>query len=145
MTIQVFTSSISINDSLDTCISSAGSIDFSCKDDKDDAFNIIIIDTKQNTLNGYVFKWNRQHELFTHKQTLNNKKIQTRYNSLSPLPSYIKQLKSDEYNLQKDFTKYFVFPKLAIEKFDDYGKTQEISDYKSLYKLIKDNKKIIIN
>lgn len=140
-----FTSSVAINDSLDTCISSAGSIDFSCKNDKDDAFNVIIIDTEKNTLNGYVFKWNTHHNLFTHKLTLNNKKIQNRYSNLAPLPSYVKELKTDEYNLQTDFTKYFVFPKLAIEKFNDYGKTQEIKDYKSLYKLIQDHKKLIIS
>ena len=126
------TSSVSFNDSAFMCISSAGSIDFSCTNDNNDSFNAIILDTTQNKIFGYTFTWDSQNGIFTHKINLNNKKIEKRFGELHPLGSFIKTLKIDEFNFQNDFTKYFVCPKLEVKDFSPNSKVEIIENTKNL-------------
>lgn len=138
------TSMVSLNDSYNMYISSAGSIDFSCKNDKDDSFNIVVINTDKNTLDGYSFLWNTKSRIFTHKCILKDKKIEIRSVELNPLASYVKELKRDEYNFENDFTKYFICPKLITSGLDEYEKSEEISKFNSLFNKIIDSNKVEI-
>ena len=138
------TSMVSLNDSYNMYISSAGSIDFSCKNDNDDSFNVIVLDTNKNTLDGYSFLWNSKNRIFTHKYILKDKKIDIRCAELNPLASYIKEIKRDEYNFENDFTKYFVCPKLISSGLDEYEKQEEICEFISLFNKIIDSNKVEI-
>lgn len=138
------TSLVSLNDSYNMYISSAGSIDFACKNDIDDSFNVIVIDTNDNTLDGYSFVWNHKNRIFTHKCTLKDRKIDIRCSELNPLASYIKEIKRDEYNFENDFTKYFVCPKLGTNGLDEYEKSEEIFEFDSLFNKIMDSNKVEI-
>ena len=133
-------SSVSIDNSLDTWISSAGEINFSEFDTKD-SFNIIEIDTDTNTFNGYIFNWKPKSNMFYHKLVVKQKALQSNSSQLTPLPSFLQFLKEDTYNSSNDFTKYFVFPKLVTNYKNEYGRYEEVKTIESLREIIEVKKK----
>ena len=83
--------------------------------DIEDSFNAIVVDTENNSFNGYVFNWDKSTKIYTHRISAEQKSLQNHSSKLMPLPSFIKSIKQDNYNLSDDFTEYFVFPKLVSE------------------------------
>ena len=109
------TTSLSIDNSLDTWISSAGEMKFSSLDEVD-SFNSIVIDTETNSFDGYVFNWDKKSKIYVHKLVAAQKSLQNHSSKLMPLPSFIKSIKQDNYNHSEDFTEYFVFPKVQFTR-----------------------------
>lgn len=48
-------------------------------------------------------------KIYVHKTLAAHKSLQNHSVKLMPLPSFIKSIKEDTYNLSEDFTDYFVF------------------------------------
>lgn len=134
---------VSIDNSMDTWISCAGSMKFS-DINYQDSFNTILIDTSSNTFSGYIFNWNPLEKIYIHSILVNGKPLQSRTSRLVPLPSYIKELKEDTFNIYEDFTKYFVFPKLTCTQKNEFGKDISISKLEELLKFIEYKKRIKI-
>ena len=139
-----YTASSTINDSSELCISAASKLRLENEPEYNDGFNVVVFDTEKNTVNGTVFRWDTNNKLFIPKTAISHKPIQFRYSGIYPLASYIHELKKDENNFQVDLTKYFVFPKLAVEKIDDYRNTEEISDFNGLKEILETHKRIEI-
>ena len=137
------TSTLSINNSLDTWISATGEMNFSSLDSIT-SFNIIVIDTETNSFDGYTFTWDKDTKMYIHKVLANQKSLQNHSTKLMPLPSFIKSLKEDRYNLSKDFTEYFVFPKLVSKVQKQLKKYIIVSSIEELNKQLIEKKKIII-
>lgn len=136
------TSTISLNNSCDTRISAAGEMTFS--DFKaNDSYNAIVIDTDNNTFDGYSFVWDNENQYYEHKEIAKTEKIQKHNDAIRPSSSFIMQLKEDNYNSSDDFTKYFVFPKLEPSLKDDVDKT--ITTIEDFEKILLDKRKIIIS
>ena len=138
------TTTMSINNSLDTWVSSAGEMKFSSIESID-SFNVIVINTESNSFDGYIFSWDKAANIFTHKVLATQKSLQNHSAKLMPLPSYIKSLKEDSYNLSDDFTDYFVFPKLVSTDQNEYKRNIIVSSIDELNKQILEKKKIIIS
>ena len=135
---------ISIDNSRDTWVSCAGSIKFSDMEYKD-AFNIILIQTNNNTFCGYKFVWDSSERIYCHQTLVDNKSLQSRTSRLTPLQSYIKELKMDSYNASEDFTKYFVFPKLTCSQKNEFGKHISFSKQDEFIQLIENKKRVLIS
>lgn len=138
------TTSLSIDNSLDTWISSAGEMKFSSLD-AEDSFNSIVIDTETNSFDGYVFNWDKKSHIYTHKLVASQKSLQNHSSKLMPLPSFIKGIKQDNYNQADDFTDYFVFPKLVSKSQNEYNKNEIVASVDELTDLLNEKKKIIIS
>lgn len=138
------TTSLSIDNSLDTWISSAGEMKFSSLDEVD-SFNAIVIDTETNSFDGYVFNWDKSSKIYTHKVLAEQKSLQNHSAKLMPLPSFIKGIKQDNYNLSDDFTDYFVFPKLVAESQNEFDKNKTATNVDELTDLLLEKKKIVIS
>lgn len=137
------TKTVVIDNDLNTWISCAGEMKFSTLDFQD-SFNTIVVDTATNTFNGYTFEWNSKEKMFIHKVVRENKSLQNRIGELSPLPSFLKELKEDAYNSSEDFTNYFVFPKLISEHKKEFGKYEEMKTIEELLESINTNKRLLI-
>lgn len=137
------TSSLSNNGGIDTCVSSSGKINFSSYE-SDDSFNVIVINTEKKHLDGYIFNWNVSEKIFVCNKLFENQEFQKHSSHLLPLPSYSKQLRYDSFNQKSNFEQYYVFPKLSVEKSNEYDKSEEINDDKSLLEFISKNKKVCI-
>ncbi len=137
------TSVVSIDNSLDTWISAAGEMDFSSLN-KEDSFNVFVIDTESNSFDGYVFNWDINEKIYIHKMVAHQKSLQNHSSRLSPLPSFIKNIKEDPYNSSDDFTKYFVFPKLVSKYKNEFGRQEELKNADELITFIENNKKVFI-
>ena len=135
--------SVSVDNSSDTCISAAGKIDY-CSSDSVDSFNMMVVNSSDNTINGYIFNWNSQKNIFVAKNELKNKQLHIHASQIKPLPSYIKEIKYDSYNHNKNLFDYFVIPKISIETIDKYDKPGEINNKEQLIQYIINNKKIAI-
>ena len=138
------TASLSIDNSLDTWISSAGEMKFSAIDEVD-SFNVIVIDTEANSFDGYVFTWDKNAKIYTHKMLATQKSLQNHSVKLMPLPSFIKSLKEDNYNLSKDFTEYFVFPKLVSKSQNEFDKNKIVTSIEELNRILYEKKKLVIS
>ena len=138
------TTSMSIDNSHDTWISSAGEMKFSSLD-KIDSFNTIVIDTENNSFDGYVFTWDKDAKIYVHKTLAVHKSLQNHSVKLMPLPSFIKSIKEDNYNLSEDFTDYFVFPKLVAEFQNEFDKNKTVTNIEELTKLLYEKKKLVIS
>lgn len=138
------TTSLSIDNGLDTWISSAGAMNFSSLD-YTDSFNAIVIDTETNSFDGYVFTWEKSAKIYMHKVMAEKKSLQNHSAKLMPLPSFIKNIKEDTYNFSKDFTDYFVFPKLVSVSQNEYDQNRSVTSIEELKNLILEKKKIIIS
>lgn len=136
--------SVSINNSLDTWISSAGEMKFSSLDQVD-SFNALVVDTETNSFDGYVFNWDRNAKLYAHKILATQKSLQNHSAKLMPLPSFIKSIKQDNYNLSDDFTDYFVFPKLVAESQNEFDKNIVAVRLEDLTDILNKKKKLIIS
>lgn len=138
------TTSLSIDNSLDTWILSAGEMKFSSLD-AEDSFNSIVIDTESNSFDGFVFNWDRKARIYTHKLVVSQKSLQNHSSKLMPLPSFIKSIKQDNYNFSDDFTGYFVFPKLVSTFQNEFNKNETVNSIEELTDLLIKKKKIIIS
>ena len=138
------TTSLSIDNSLDTWISSAGEMKFSSLDDVD-SFNAIVIDTEINSFDGFVFTWNKPSNIYSHKVLASKRSLQNHSAKLMPLPSYIKSIKQDNYNLSEDFTQYFVFPKLVAEAQNEFERNMTATSGEELLEILNKKKKLIIS
>lgn len=136
--------SVSIGSSLNTWISCAGEMKFS-EINFHDSFNSIVIDTDTNTFCGYTFDWNAREKVFIHKVLVDNKPLQGRKGQMTPLPSFVKDIKEDEYSFSHDFTQYFVFPKLISEYKNEFGKREEVKTTEELLSYIEKNKNVWIS
>lgn len=117
------TTSLSIDNSLDTWISSAGQMTFSSLENVD-SFNAMVVDTETNSFDGFVFTWDKSSKIYSHKVLASQKSLQNHSAKLMPLPSFIKSIKQDNYNLSEDFTDYFVFPKLVAETQNEFERNK---------------------
>ena len=138
------TTSLSIDNNLDTWISSAGEMKFVSLD-AEDSFNSIVIDTETNSFDGYVFNWDKRTHIYIHKLVTSQKSLQNHSSKLMPLPSYIKGIKQDNYNQSDDFTEYFVFPKLVSKSQNEYNKHEIVASFEELTEILSEKKKLIIS
>lgn len=138
------TTSLSIDNSLDTWISSAGEMKFSSLDAVD-SFNIIVVNTETNAFDGYVFNWDKNMKIYTHKVLAEQKSLQHHSSKLMPLPSFIKIIKQDNFNLSDDFTEYFVFPKLVSESKNKHDRNRIATNVEDLTEILFEKKKLIIS
>lgn len=138
------TADVSINNSLNTWVSAAGEMNFS-EVNVVDSYNIIVIDTEDNTFSGYIFTWNTNEKIYVHNMVADNRLLQSHHTRLCPLPSFIKSIREDTYNSSPDFTKYFVFPKLVTDYKTNTGKYDEIKTVEELKTILLEKKKIIIS
>lgn len=137
------TSTLSINESIDTWISSAGQMKLTSLDTVD-SFNVLVIDTENNTFDGYIYTWDNNEKIYTHKLHANNHSLQSHSRKLSPLPSFIKSMKEDSYNLSPDFTQYFVFPKLVSNIKNNLGNNETITNICELKDFISKERRIVV-
>lgn len=140
---QSHTNTVSINNSLDTWVSASGEMIFTDVNKKD-SFNVIVVDTQTNTFDGYIYWWDTSSKIYIHHTVVEQKTLQSHSSRISPLPSYLQNLKEDSYNSSEDFTQYFVFPKLVAEYKNEYGKYEEIKSFKEFHDSIDKNKKLLI-
>lgn len=138
------TTSLSIDNSLDTWISSAGEMKFTSIEAVD-SFNAMVIDTATNSFDGYVFTWDKNARIYTHKTLAAQKSLQNHSAKLMPLPSFIKRMKEDNYNLSEDFTEYFVFPKLVARAQNEFDKNISVTNIAELNELLFAKKKVVIS
>lgn len=138
------TTSLSIDNSLDTWISSAGEMKFTSIETVD-SFNAMVIDTAANSFDGYVFTWDKNTKIYTHKTLATQKSLQNHSAKLMPLPSFIKRMKEDNYNLSEDFTEYFVFPKLVAKTQNEFDKNKTVTNIDELIELLCEKKKVVIS
>ena len=138
------TKSVSINSSTGTWMSCAGSMCFSNLL-HEDSFNAILIDTDNNLFDGYIFKWSFKNKLYLSNQICSNQPIQIKSNKLVPSAAFLKSIREDSYCSTKDFTKYFVFPKLTSEEKNEFGKYKIIENSDSFFTYLTDNPRIILS
>ncbi len=138
------TTSLSIDNSLDTWVSAAGKMNFSSLEEMD-SFNVIVIDTESNTFDGYVFSWDKKSKIYNDRVVAEQKSLQNHTSKLMPLPSFIKSIKEDSFNLSENFTDYFVFPKLVSKTQNEFHRNISITNFDELNKLLLERKKLIIS
>lgn len=138
------TTSLSIDNSLDTWISSAGQMTFSSLDNVD-SFNAMVVDTETNSFDGFVFAWDKSSKIYSHKVLASQKSLQNHSAKLMPLPSFIKSIKQDNYNLSEDFTDYFVFPKLVAETQNEFERNKTATNIEELLSILEEKKKLVIS
>lgn len=138
------TNSISIDNGINTIVSSAGEMKFTTLSEVD-SFNVLILETEKSLCNGFIFTWNCKVQMYEHKCTINDQNFQNHTTKLIPIPSFIKNLKRDGYNLADDFNEYFVFPKLIAESQKDYVEKETISNYDELIDYLEKNKVLFIS
>ena len=138
------TNSISIDEGLDTIVSSAGEMKFTTLNEVD-SFNVIVLETDKLLCDGFIFTWNYKAQMYEHKQTIKEQSFENHTSKLMPIPSFIKNLKNDGCSLSDDFNKYFVFPKLVVESQKDYIKRKNISTYDELIECLEENKVLFIS
>lgn len=138
------TTSLSIDNSLDTWISSAGQMTFSSLDNVD-SFNAMVVDTETNSFDGFVFTWDKSSKIYSHKVLASQKSLQNHSAKLMPLPSFIKSIKQDNYNLSEDFTDYFVFPKLVAETQNEFERNKTATNVEELLSILEEKKKLVIS
>lgn len=138
------TTSLSIDNSLDTWISSAGEMIFSSLDSID-SFNAMVIDTESNSFDGFVFTWDKSSKIYSHRLLASKKSLQNHSTKLMPLPSFIKTIKEDTYNLSKDFTDYFVFPKIVAESQNEFEKNKSATNIEDLLDVLYEKRKLVIS
>lgn len=138
------TTSLSIDNSLDTWISSAGEMNFSNLDCID-SFNAIVLETDTNSFDGYIFTWDKKAKIYTRKALATKKSLQNHSSKLMPLPSFIKSIKEDNYNFSQDFTDYFVFPKLVSVSQNEADQNRFATNVDELKSLLFEKKKLIIS
>ena len=138
------TTSLSIDNSLDTWISSAGEIKFSSLDYVD-SFNAMVIDTETNSFDGFVFTWDKSSKIYSQKVLASQKSLQNHSAKLMPLPSFIKSIKQDNYNLSDDFTDYFVFPKLVAETQNEFERNKTATNFEELLSVLYEKRKLVIS
>jgi len=141
------TQSISLNSSASTYISAAGQMNFSSLEGND-SFNVMVIDTETNILNGFVFTWDTSSKLYAHLQQIVDTPLQLHSSKLMPLPKYLEKLKEDPYNTFEafnDFTKYFVFPKLVTNYKSNPKKHEEIKKFDDFIKVLNNRKHLIVS
>lgn len=136
------TSSLSIDNSDTTWISAAGEMKLSTTKDAD-TFIVIVLDTNSNSITGHKFSWDIKECIYTKETVVENKSLEIRTSRLTPLPSYVKSIKEDSYNISPDFTQYFVFPKLATS-FKKKEDNEEIQSIEDLIKLLIEKKRIAV-
>ena len=138
------TTTMSIDNSLDTWISAAGEMKLS-DPSFSDSYNIIIIDTEENSFCGYTFTWDKKEQVYVHSLIVDNKSLQNHTSRQTPLPSFVNAIKEDTYNPSPDFTKYFVFPKMVAEDKNEFGKHDIVQDAERFSKLLEKRHKIKIS
>ena len=62
-----------------------------------------------------------------------------------PLPSFIKSIKQDNYNLSDDFTEYFVFPKLVSESKNKLDRNKIATNIENLKEILFEKKKLVVS
>jgi len=138
------TASLSIDNSLDTWISSAGEMNFTSLD-KVDSFNVIVVDTETNSFDGYVFNWDKRSKIYIYKLLAAQKSLQSHSTKLMPLPSFLKSIKEDNYNSSDDFTDYFVFPKLVAVSQNEFDSNKVATNIEELADILLEKKKLVIS
>ena len=133
------TASLSIDNSLDTWISSAGEMNFTSLD-KVDSFNVIVVDTETNSFDGYVFNWDKRSKIYIYKLLAAQKSLQSHSTKLMPLPSFLKSIKEDNYNSSDDFTDYFVFPKLVAVSQNEFDSNKVATNIEELADILLEKK-----
>lgn len=136
------TKQVSINGNKNLLESCGGEIDF-YNFNSNDVFNVLVLDNETLMCNGYSFTWNENENIFKHELILANYKIK-KYNELSPLDDYVNNLHNDQGNRGKDFTKYFIFPKLTKKNSSDYCINIDFTLENEFIEEIIKNKKIVI-
>lgn len=138
------TTTLSIDNSLDTWVSAAGEMKFGDLSFSD-SYNVIVIDTEENSFCGYVFNWDKKEHVYIHSLVAENKSFQNHSSRLRPLPSFIKTIKEDTCNPAPDFTKYFVFPKMVAEDKNEFGKHEIVQDIERFWSVVEEHHKIKIS
>ena len=138
------TTNLSIDNSLDTWISSAGAMKFTSANE-DDSFNAMVIDTETNVFDGFVFNWDKDEKIYLHKQLATKKSLQNHSAKLMPLPSYIKTIKEDTYNFSEDFSNYFVFPKLVSENQSEYSDKKTVKNMDVFKEVLYEKKYLVVS
>ncbi len=133
---------ISINDKGNLIESCGGEIDF-INPFSNDVFNVLIIDNDTLICNGYSFTWIGRENIFKHQQILSSRSLK-RNEQLYPLVEFISELHDDPGNRGKDFTKYFIFPKLSKKNSCSYGDDEHIVDEDEFIREILKKKRILI-
>lgn len=104
---------------------------------KEAAFDVVIYDTEQKTIQYVEYNWDVKDCLFVPKQ---QKPILQKSNCLRPSEAYISSLLRDKQNICDSIEDYYVFPKLIAEgetfSTEDTGKDIKIED---IFKAIKVN------
>lgn len=139
-----YTTTMSIDNSLDTWISATDEMKFSDLSFAD-SYNAIVLDTEENSFCGYTFIWDKKEQVYVHSLVVDNKSLQNHTSRQTPLPSFIKTIKEDTYNPSPDFTKYFVFPKMVSEDKNEFGKHDIVQDVERFFELLEEHNKIKIS
>ena len=135
---------IALDDGKTTWFSCAGEMRFG-EEGFEDSFNAIVLDLDKYVFDGYRFDWNSRGKIYIHKHIQKNIALERKGEILQPLPSYIKEIKDDEFCSSRDFMDYYVFPKLISEKKNEYGRNKEIKDFEELWSSIQDKSSVIIS
>lgn len=136
------TKTISINGQANLIESCGGEINFHDQFSQD-KFNTIVIENDNLICEGYSFIWDGHKNMFFHEKILPATSLK-RKGELYPIQSYIDELHDDLGNHGKDFTKYFIFPKLTRNNSSNYGDKEEIIDEDEFIKEILSKKMVYI-
>ena len=138
------TTTMSIDNSLDTWVSAAGEMKFSDLTFAD-SYNVIVMDTDENSFCGYTFTWDKKEQVYVPALVVDNKSLQNHTSRQTPLPSFIKTIKEDTYNPSPDFTKYFVFPKMVAEDKNEFGKHDVVQDVERFFEVLEEHHRVKIS
>lgn len=131
---------ISINNSACTWISAAGEMKIGSQNGVD-SFNIITLDTGENTFSSYKMRWDVSQSIYTHSTIASNQVVPMHSSLMIPDYAFVQQLSKDTYNEDADFNNYYVFPQLSARYGDQKGIIDSIDDLKDY---IENSKKVII-
>lgn len=136
------TKRVSINDKGNIIESCGGEMNFT---DQyfNDVFNVLLLDNDSLSCIGYSFKWIGKENIYKHEQVLKEYSIKNN-KKLYPSVTFMNELHEDPGNRGKDFTKYFIFPKLSKKNNCNYGDDEYIVNENAFINEILNNKRILI-
>jgi len=138
------TKRIDMNEVGDTIVSTGGVINISDINYKS-TFSSIKVDTTNNECSRFLYTWDSEREMFLSTTLFEKKCIVVKTEKLNPTQEFLSMMKEDpRRSVTKDFTEYFVFPKMTGKDLKDYEDDCEILEYDDFYQKLIDKKLILI-
>ena len=122
---------VGMNDKMNTNVFYSGETDFNDLN-SEDSFNLILINTDENTFDYFIEKWDRNSRIYASIIEKKNIKIVSKNSILIPSMEYLKSIEKDDLNSTGKFTDYYTFPKLVHNTNSKYGNDEIIDSFEKL-------------